>query len=270
MWSKEQIKGVLTSKAFALAAVSVGSFAAGAGGSYIFFSKKLEKHYRLVADEEVLAAKIFYSKRAKVDEFSDPTALVEDLGLSPEPVEEEDEDDALEPSQANMLKGAIEILDQQKYTNYSKAEHIPEPPSPREVEEVKQSVRNNIFDQARAEYVQADELAKMAEGKPYIITVADYMSGKSGFAQMTLNYYMEDDVLANEIDIPVEDQEATIGEDNIRFGCGSSDPSVVYVRNDEKYEEYEIIRHTGSFAEEVADMYDPQPKVKRFRPDREN
>lgn len=261
MWNKEQIKSALTSRKAVLAAVSVASFASGAAGSYFFASKKLSAKYRLIADEEILSAKLFYSKQRKEGDYADPVVLVEMAGL----VDEDDlVEEEIEPSQANLLAGAIEILDNQQYTNYSNAKHIPEPPSPREVEEVKQSVRNNIFDQARAEYVQDDEQAKMEAGEPYIVTVSDYMSGKSGFAQITLSYYTEDDVLANEIDIPVDDERGTVGEDNLRFGCASSDPNIVYVRNDNKGEEYEIIRVEGSFEKEVAGFTEPRG-IRTFR-----
>lgn len=271
MWTKDQIKGVLTSKPFAIAAVSVGSFASGVAGSYIYLSNRLARKYQDIANEEILSAKLFYAKKAKADEFADPTALAEKY-------EEEVATDSnlvsftvIDPianSQGDMLRDAINILDTQGYTNYSKSAHHA-PPSEEEVSDVKESVKRNVFDTAREERRDFDanaELEKKEDGNPYIITIAEYMSGSSGCSQSTVTYYEGDDVVANEIDIPWEKYEEKLGDDNLHFGCGSSDPNIVYIRNEDLDEEYEVVRSRGTFEQEVAGGFsDSGGKGSRFR-----
>lgn len=267
MWTKDQIKGVLTSKPFALAAVSVGSFASGVAGSYIYLSKRLERKYQDIANEEILSAKLFYSKKAKADEYADPIVLAEKY--EDEPVEEvESAVNSTANSQGEMLREAIDILENQNYTNYSKSAHH-SPPSEEEVSDVKHSIKKNVFDTAHSEKREYDaelEAEKKDDGKPYIITIADYMSGDSGCAQITVTYYEGDDIVANEIDIPFEKYEERLGEDNLYFGCGSSDPTIVYIRNEELGEEYEVVRSKGTFEQEVAGGFsDMSSKGSRFR-----
>lgn len=87
---------------------------------------------------------------------------------------------------------------------------------------------------------------------PYVIHVDE--KEEMDYQSETLTYYEGDDVLCNERDeiIDPDYRNELIGEDNLdRFGHGSNDVSVVYVRNDKLEIMYEIVRSPHKFAEEV-------------------
>lgn len=87
---------------------------------------------------------------------------------------------------------------------------------------------------------------------PYIIHQTEYLTAQKGYEQMKLTYFMDDDVLAGPEDMIIEDQDALVGVENLeRFGHGSEDTNKVYVRNDVREVDLEIVRSNGSFAEEV-------------------
>jgi len=70
-----------------------------------------------------------------------------------------------------------------------------------------------------------------------------------------LTYYTKDDVVCNERDeiLAHEERETLIGEGNLeRFGHGSGDEEIVFVRNDKLEILFEICRSENSYAEEVA------------------
>lgn len=107
---------------------------------------------------------------------------------------------------------------------------------------------NNIFAGSDEEWDYDKEL--MSRGTdPYVIHVDEFVADEMGFDQRTYTYYAEDNILADDNDIPVYNHANVVGP--LRFGHGSKDPSLVYIRNEKTQSEYEIIRHTGSFAVEV-------------------
>jgi hypothetical protein len=98
-----------------------------------------------------------------------------------------------------------------------------------------------------------EERKKRAPDRPYVIHV-DERYELEGYSEESLTYYVADDVLCNERDEVVDpaDRDRLVGEANLdRFGHGSGDPSIVFVRNDNLEIMYEIVRSPNSFAEEV-------------------
>lgn len=105
------------------------------------------------------------------------------------------------------------------------------------------------------------ELANRSTDVPYVIHKDEYFNNETPFEQMTLTYYEGDDILADSNDTPVDDQDAMVGLGNLsRFGHGSGDPNVVYVRNHELQLEIEIVHSDGKFAEEVHGFSDDELK----------
>jgi hypothetical protein len=70
-----------------------------------------------------------------------------------------------------------------------------------------------------------------------------------GYTQTTLTFYSGDNILADEQDSPVYNYESVVG--NLRFGHGSNDSNVVYIRNEKLEAEYEVLLFDGSFEIEV-------------------
>jgi hypothetical protein len=68
---------------------------------------------------------------------------------------------------------------------------------------------------------------------------------------VTYTYYSGDDVLVGEDERPIPHGDAVVGQGNLKFGHGTDDENVVYVRNDQLRLEMEICRTNSSFEEEV-------------------
>lgn len=264
MWTKQHILTALQSKTTASVAGLVIGSALGASGYHFFRGKKLEAHYRRVADEEILAAKLFYAKKFKENEYSDPTELAKQY--QDETPETSPTDKEIEDNQSALVRQAADILERHDYTKHSKPEQTQE-----ELVEVQQSIKKNIFDNREpideTEYDKAVEDAKRREGLPYIIPIGVFMSNDSGYSQSTVTYYVEDDTLVNDADIPIENYERRIGDDNLHFGRASADANIVYIRNESEEEEYEVVRNRGSFEYESTGFShgDDRPKVMKFR-----
>lgn len=93
------------------------------------------------------------------------------------------------------------------------------------------------------------ELRNRAKGKPYVIH-EDEQHEKS-YNEVTFTYYEGDDVLCEGDERIIENRYEVIGDNLDKFGHGSSDPMIVYIRNDEIAADIEVVRSTGSYAEEV-------------------
>lgn len=109
-------------------------------------------------------------------------------------------------------------------------------------------VIHNVFE-GTTEWDFDEELKRRAFNMPYILHVDEFIQNESEFQQETLTYYAGDDVLADQMETPIYNYSELMG--NLRFGHGSNDPNVVYIRNEKIKMEWEIIRHTGLFAVEV-------------------
>ena len=93
------------------------------------------------------------------------------------------------------------------------------------------------------------ELSTRTPDLPYIIHEEEYMEDEMGYHQETLTYYQGDDIMADTDETPIYNYQGMMGE--LRFGHGTKDPSVVYIRNEKIHMEWEILLDEGTFSEEV-------------------
>jgi hypothetical protein len=137
--------------------------------------------------------------------------------------------------------------------------------SPSEVVDPPTGEVSNVFeehgDDAQTPRVVVDnwdydeELAKREAnpGKPYVIHKDE--QGEQGYNETTLTYYAGDDVLADPNDNVVNNVEEILGADFVdKFGHGSDDPNVVYIRNDSAGADFEVVRSDGKYSHEVAGL----------------
>lgn len=110
-------------------------------------------------------------------------------------------------------------------------------------------IMSNVFAGNDDDWDHDAEVASRSETKPYILHKDEFFAEEKGYAQLTITYYAGDNMMADDKDEPVYNYEAVTGP--LKFGHGSGDTKVVYVRNDKNRAEYEIVRHEGTFAEEV-------------------
>jgi hypothetical protein len=93
------------------------------------------------------------------------------------------------------------------------------------------------------------EVAQRTPDKPYIIHRDEYYDNENDDRQSTLTYYEGDNILCDSHDTPVYDVENVVGF--LRFGHGSQDPNICYVRNERLMAEYEVLRDGGYYQVEV-------------------
>lgn len=133
-------------------------------------------------------------------------------------------------------------------------------------EELRQEIRtHNVFaeqivQQDDENFSYEEELAKrerLDPNAPRIIHHDEFMQNLPDYQQSTLTYYERDDTLVDERDTPITDEDKLVGSDNlVRFGHGSKDQHVVYVRNPRLEIDFEITRSVGSYAQEVLGVDD--------------
>jgi hypothetical protein len=115
-----------------------------------------------------------------------------------------------------------------------------------ELEEAEEIV--NIFAGSDDEWDYDLEISRRGSD-PYTLHVDEFVANELGYDQHTMTYYVGDDILADENDVPVYNYSSIVGD--LNFGHGSKDPSLVYIRSENMRTEWEIIKHTGSFEVEV-------------------
>lgn len=92
-----------------------------------------------------------------------------------------------------------------------------------------------------------EDLDTADDGPIRIINVAEYAASDSGYEQRTLLYF-DDDVVSDENRKVLRDPESFIGEEAlISFGVLSGKEDTVYIRNDDRKQEFEVIRMDEPF-----------------------
>jgi hypothetical protein len=96
------------------------------------------------------------------------------------------------------------------------------------------------------------ELSQRNWRQPHIIHQDEFASNENDNPQTTYTYYEGDNILADTDESILENPESHVGPKALRsFGHGTDDFNIVYVRNPQLELDIEVIRHTGTYAEEV-------------------
>ena len=97
------------------------------------------------------------------------------------------------------------------------------------------------------------ELSQRASQQMYIIHQDEFTTNETQYQQTTYTYYAGDDVLTDEHDTVLNNRENLIGDPDhlTRFGHGTDDLNVLYIRNVQLELEFEICRTPKSYEEEV-------------------
>lgn len=262
--NKQQIKDVLTSKGFAVAAASVVSAAAG----YYVAHERLKGEYERLMQEETEGLRLYF---ASVQDKPEPEELTEKY---------EDEID-----ETDIARAGVELLKtyEEKTTDYRShytldkeleddtEEELQEKPDP--VQEL--NALNRIFEEEGMNGTVFDmeaELQIRDSNGPYIISFEEWLADDLNHDQITVTYYSEDDVLVDDREQPIQDIEGNVGSRwASNFGYGSKDPKIVYVRNEVRGLDYEIQLKDGSYADAILGIQHSsgRPGVRRFRGDDE-
>lgn len=120
------------------------------------------------------------------------------------------------------------------------AEKAADKPESEDNKQLPKTVRN--YNKAAADYNPAEKDSK----SPYIITPEEY-GERDGFLTVTFTYF-EDGVVTDEMNSIVEDVDEAIGSDFFKH-FGEYEDDTVYVRNDTRHCDYEILRDYREYAD---------------------
>lgn len=244
-----------TSSGFNTLIFSAGVLAGSIFGSLVtMYVKGKEFDKRLT--EETEAIKAFYefqlTELKDIPESADPEDILEDKYAETPIVEKTEQEIIASERMANEARTA--------YAGYFKSEEKSDPVKAAiENAEVKGSIKKSIFDglepitQEEDEFdlEREEELRAERPGHPFVLEHDEFFNNDPEHSQNSLTYFEGDDVLVDERDNPIADVAGMIGHDTLRFGYGSRDRNIVYIRNPRREVDFEITRSPGSFAKEV-------------------
>ncbi len=218
----------------------------------------------------IIGLRVGYQARVKEEETFE-TVEVEETQLEFEfdaPVIEFVEDPEL-----NRLIEEETIIEERRYDpnprNDPRDITVERQPTMIYVDDIK---NNNVFDSSFDHWDYDEELARRTEDRPYIIHRDEFWAEEKNYDQSTLTYYAGDDVLTDQDEKPIPGYISGTGP--LEFGHGSGDREVVYIRNDMRGAEYEVLRVDGSYAleilgvslEEDSERSDLKHSIRKFRP----
>lgn len=219
----------------------------GAVGGYFFAKRKLEGDYAAFAANEISEMRGHYnSKLVAAEQKGDLDEIVRERGYSTPEEPQTRPPMAVTPPTA--VVEAAETDEEDRPVN---------PPEP---------VDQNVFDipQETDGWDWHRERSRRSPHKPYVIH-RDEAEEFENYARSTFTYFAEDDVLCNEIDEILDkgDRDRLIGEANLnKFGHGSGDSTLVYIRNDSLETVFDVNLSENSYAEEVAGMPPEEPELR--------
>jgi hypothetical protein len=231
--------------------VAVGAAIGGFVGFRVAYARAEEKYSKFAAEEIAEMRDHYYAKevaRENAEEKGELETIVRERGYAPEP-----DEDATRPPMAVTPPEAV--VDRAAEVAESEDEVAGEPPD-EPVDDAPEPVTRNVFrDNEPPEDVWDwhKERAQRSPLRPYVIHLEERDDAEP-YSGVTYTYYEADDVVCNERDEVLDEaeRERIIGEANLsKFGHGSDDRNIVYVRNDQLEMDMEIIRSPNSYAEEV-------------------
>lgn len=249
----ETLKTAMKTKTAIAALASVISLAGGAALGAAIVTRKLTAQFEEELEIQIQAAKRHYSRVYKAEKYSTPAKAVEEIA-------EEDP----------QLRDALTALKSYNGVPLSRDAVV-------ELDSGLVEVTQNVFTNARSNKVwDEDEEAKTRDPeRPYVISYDEFMGPETEFEQISLTYFAGEQILADDSDAIMDDIEATVGLDNLsRFGHGSNDENLVYIRNVGRSTDYEVAYSAGSYGELVHGIVNDEPELRhsdrrqprRFRP----
>lgn len=169
----------------------------------------------VVEDEKLAAGRDFIKNRFALPDLPNDDDLVE--------VEDEAEDEESEEEE----------------------EPVSEEGEPVEAEATR---RENAFEDGGDTWDLLKEMKSRTESAPYVLHRDEFYAEEKGFRQYSLTYFSGDQLMVDEDDKVLYDWDRTVGA--LKWGHGSGNPLVFYVRNEKFKAEYEITFVEGSFSDE--------------------
>jgi hypothetical protein len=204
--------------------------AIGGTAAYLVGSRFLKAKYEKIAEEEIAQAKEYYKVLHKNGELSTPEGAARSRALVQE---------------AHTLKADADKA-QAEYEGVELVEaELPE-------EDTEEKV--NVFMQSHTDpnFNLEEEMQNRSPDHPYVISQEEFLQAEPEFHQSSITYYAGDGALADEKDKEIPLIDPIVGEENLeRFGHGSGDSRVVYIRNEKLETDFEVLMSDGKYAHEV-------------------
>lgn len=277
----EQVISVLSKKWVVPAAVGVASFGSGLVAGYIWGKRNGDSFEVRIGDLDIPENKVDANQMV-IDweaEFSElkPTSMIPSHVMN-----------KAEYVKMMSVERDVQVVPVDDFPEWELEEEAEELLAEDELEEaIAEQMHTEIFDNdednlpqivnvfdnqvADDQWNYEDELSVRTGDRPYVISVDEFVADEAGCDQSTVTYYAGDDIMADEMDVPMYGFNEMMGD--LKFGHGSNDKHVVYIRNEKLGLEWEILLHTGRFDVEVLgnDIEDAYAKaelkhsVPRFR-----
>jgi len=228
---------------YGLLGVAIGA-AIGATTAFVIAYRKAETKYSKIADAEISEMREHYQAKGRALESEYAKRPVEDIVKDRGYSSPEAKTDIKPP----MAVPPPDTVTEDEVDTPEKRQRVIE-----NLDEAETRVKN-VFEEAQPthEWDWHEERKRRSPDNPYVVHYDERLEME--YEDVTLTYYEGDDVLCNERDevIAIEERDELIGEGNLdRFGHGSNDVSVVYIRNDKLEILYEVVKSPNHYAEEV-------------------
>lgn len=209
--------------------IALGSALVGATAGFVVAEKRLRGKYEALSETEISSMREHFHQKLMAQEGKPALdGLVKDLGYT---AVDDKSAEGPTPSEPGAPNTTVE----------------PEPES------------RNVFQEAEDRLQEIDpdegwnydiEKANRSPKAPYVIHRDE--QGEMGLTEATWTYYEGDDVVCDSGDKIIDERDVILGDDFVeKFGHGSDDPNVVYIRNEQYSAEIELCRSPNSYAEEV-------------------
>lgn len=214
--------------------VIAGAVCGAVGGvaAYFIGNHFLKAKYEKIAEEEIAQAKEYYKVLHKNGDLSTPEGAARTRSVV---VDE---------------RTTLEVKADDAQAEYRGMELVEAELPEEDDEEEKVSV-----------YMQSDvdpnfdleeEIRDRSPDHPYVISQEEFLQAEADYRQTSITYYAGDGALADENDQEIPIIDPIVGEDNLeRFGHGSGDTRVVYIRNEKLETDFEVVMSDGKYAHEV-------------------
>lgn len=257
--------------------ISVGVLA-GLVLGYAACKRQLEQSYMDRADAEIADMKAHYEKRLEQDvaeAIRDYEAWLAkaDAELGPD-VMDEPSDEQLDRIFGDAVKeqlvprewaGDTPPVIEQTRNLFEAEEAVLHDSAPYDEPPVIEAAAKALIDYNQISKSQTRPAKSAAREKnvnnkehPVVISEEDFMSGDSGYDQVTLTYYAGDNVLCTPDDSEVAGNERlwAVGTLIENYVPPSGDSNEIYIRSPKLHQDYEIIRMEGSYSQEVLGLGD--------------
>lgn len=198
--------------------------AVGGLAAYFLLKKPLEEDYKKKKDEFDVSIASMDAYISKLRGQKEAENIAIEAGYTEKPVENEENEDEIVVKSANFYPKKTDYA--AIYKQKIASEH-PQDDDPEEENRINSSRKIN-------------EIANSG-ARPEAITEEMFNLGHSDFEDsITLNYYIRDDILANEDDEIIPKRSALVGNLIEETGFNDNDEDALYVRNYSQRRDYEI------------------------------